>query len=204
MITVIDYNAGNIHSVLRACAEVGADTVRTSDPGVVVKAEKMIFPGVGAAPSAMGYLREMGLAEAIINIVKSGVPTLGICLGAQVVLDRSEEGPVDCLGLIPGATVRFRPPDSSYKIPHIGWNEITIKQSHPLLQGIEAGDQFYFVHSYYPRPSGEENIYAVSDHGEEFCAAIGRGNLFSTQFHPEKSGRLGLEMLTRFQKWDGK
>ena len=203
MITVIDYGAGNIQSVLRACAEVGEAVVRTGDPAVVARATKVIFPGVGAAPSAMAFLWDMGLDEAIKNAVKAGVPVLGICLGAQIVLDRSEEGDQPCLGLIPGATVRFRPPDASYKIPHIGWNDIRVTQPHPLLEGVKPGDEFYFVHAYYPRPASDADVYAVSDHGEEFCAAIGRGNLFATQFHPEKSGRLGLELLARFQTWDG-
>jgi glutamine amidotransferase len=203
MITVIDYGAGNIRSVLRACAEVGEEVVRTGDPAVVAKATKVIFPGVGAAPSAMAYLKDMGLDSAIKNAVRSGVPVLGICLGAQIVLDRSEEGSTPCLGLIPGTTVRFRPPDAGYKIPHIGWNDVKVTQPHPLLDGLQPGDEFYFVHSYYPRPARDEDVYAVSDHGEEFCAAIGRDNLFATQFHPEKSGRLGLELLARFQTWDG-
>jgi glutamine amidotransferase len=203
MITVIDYGAGNIRSVLRACAEVGEEVVRTGDPAVVAKATKVIFPGVGAAPSAMAYLKDMGLDGAIKNAVRSGVPVLGICLGAQIVLDRSEEGSTPCLGLIPGTTVRFRPPDAGYKIPHIGWNDVKVTQPHPLLDGLQPGDEFYFVHSYYPRPARDEDVYAVSDHGEEFCAAIGRDNLFATQFHPEKSGRLGLELLARFQTWDG-
>jgi glutamine amidotransferase len=203
MITVIDYGAGNIRSVLRACAEVGEEVVRTGDPAVVAKATKVIFPGVGAAPSAMAYLKDMGLDGAIKNAVRSGVPVLGICLGAQIVLDRSEEGNTPCLGLIPGTTVRFRPPDAGYKIPHIGWNDVKVTQPHPLLDGLQPGDEFYFVHSYYPRPARDEDVYAVSDHGEEFCAAIGRDNLFATQFHPEKSGRLGLELLARFQTWDG-
>jgi len=203
MITVIDYGAGNIRSVLRACAEVGEEVVRTGDPAVVAKATKVIVPGVGAAPSAMAYLKDMGLDGAIKNAVRSGVPVLGICLGAQIVLDRSEEGSTPCLGLIPGTTVRFRPPDAGYKIPHIGWNDVKVTQPHPLLDGLQPGDEFYFVHSYYPRPARDEDVYAVSDHGEEFCAAIGRDNLFATQFHPEKSGRLGLELLARFQTWDG-
>lgn len=203
MITVIDYGAGNIQSVLQACAKVGVETVRTGDPKVVARANQIIFPGVGAAPSAMKYMRDMGLDEALKNAVRAGVPVLGICLGAQIVLDRSEEGDQPCLGLIPGATVRFRPPDASYKIPHIGWNDVRVTQPHPLLEGVKPGDEFYFVHSYYPRPTSDADVYAVSDHGEEFCAAIGRDNLFATQFHPEKSGKLGLELLARFQTWDG-
>ena len=203
MITVIDYGAGNIQSVLRACAEVGGEVVRTGDPAVVARAAKIIFPGVGAAPSAMAYMRDLGLDTALKNAVRGGVPVLGICLGAQIVLDRSEEGDTPCLGLVPGATVRFRPPDASCKIPHIGWNDVRVTRPHPLLDALKPGDEFYFVHSYYPRPASDKDVYAVSDHGEEFCAALGRDNLFATQFHPEKSGKLGLELLARFQNWDG-
>jgi len=204
MITIIDYNAGNIRSVLRACAEVGAEAITTSDPATVAKAEKIIFPGVGAAPSAMEYLSKMGLDIALKNAFKAGIPILGICLGAQIVLDSSEEGHQKCLGIVPGKTVRFRLKDKLLKIPHMGWNEVSIVQPHPLLDGIEAGDEFYFVHSFYPQPAAKKNVYAVSNHGGDFCCALGYKNLFATQFHPEKSGRLGLQLLERFEKWDGK
>jgi glutamine amidotransferase len=204
MITIIDYNAGNIRSVLRACAEVGAEAITTSDPATVARAEKIIFPGVGAAPSAMQYLEKMGLDVALKNAFKEGIPILGICLGAQIVLDSSEEGNQECLGIVPGKTVRFRIKDKLLKIPHMGWNEVKVMQQHPLLEGIKAGDEFYFVHSFYPQPAEKENIYAVSNHGGDFCAALGSRNLFATQFHPEKSGRLGLQLLERFEKWDGK
>ena len=204
MITIIDYNAGNIRSVLRACAEVGAEAKITSDPGVVAQAVKIIFPGVGAAPSAMEYLEKTGLDTAIKRAFRAGVPILGICIGAQIALDSSEEGPQKCLGLLPGQTVRFRLQDKRLKIPHMGWNEVTVKRPHPLLEGIKKGDEFYFVHSFYPQPADEKNVYATSGHGIDFCCALGSGNLFATQFHPEKSGRLGLELLARFARWEGK
>jgi glutamine amidotransferase len=202
MITIIDYNAGNIRSVLRACAEVGTEAMTTSDPAVVAKAEKIIFPGVGAAPSAMEYLKQTGLDTAIKNAFMSSVPVLGICLGAQIVLTDSEEGPQPCLGLVPGKTVRFKLEDKSLKIPHMGWNEVKVVKPHPLLDGIKAGDEFYFVHSYYPNPSDKQNIYAVADYGGDFCCALGYRNLFATQFHPEKSGRLGLRILEKFSRWN--
>ncbi len=204
MITIIDYNAGNIRSVLRACKEVGADAIITSDPKLVANANKIIFPGVGAAPSAMKYLKKMGLDKAIKDAFKSGVPILGICLGAQIVLEISEEGPTKCLGVVPGKTVRFKLKNKSFKIPHMGWNEVKVVKPHPLLKGIKPGDEFYFVHSYYPNPSDKPNIYAVADYGGDFCCALGYKNLFATQFHPEKSGRLGLELLERFKGWEGK
>ncbi len=203
MITIIDYGAGNIRSVQRACAEVGAQAVITSDPAAVAKAEKIIFPGVGAAPSAMKYLKKTGLDTAIINAFKAGIPILGICIGAQIALDSSEEGNQKCLGLVPGMTIRFRLKDKLLKIPHMGWNDIKIIQPHPLLDGIKAGDEFYFVHSFYPQPANDKNIYAAANYGGDFCAALGSRNLFATQFHPEKSGRLGLEMLARFARWGG-
>jgi glutamine amidotransferase len=203
MITIIDYNAGNIRSVQRACAEVGVPASVTSDPAAVARAEKIIFPGVGAAPSAMAYLEKTGLDKAIKSAFNTGVPILGICIGAQIVLDSSEEGPQKCLGLVPGKTVRFRLKDRRLKIPHMGWNEVTVTQSHPLLEGIQPGDEFYFVHSYYPQPADKKNVYAIASHGGEFCCALGSKNLFATQFHPEKSGRLGLQLLERFARWDG-
>jgi glutamine amidotransferase len=203
MITIIDYNAGNIRSVQRACAEVGIESVTTREPARVKKAAKIIFPGVGAAPSAMEYLAQTGLDRALMESFRAGTPILGICLGAQIVLESSEEGPQECLGLVPGKTVRFRLRDPMLKIPHMGWNEVRPVRPHPLLEGLRPGDEFYFVHSFYPQPAREENIFAVTDYGGDFCSALGYKNLFATQFHPEKSGRLGLEMLERFTRWDG-
>jgi len=203
MITIIDYNAGNIKSVQRACAEVGVPATVTSNPSAVTGAEKIIFPGVGAAPSAMEYLAKKGLDTALVNAFKAGIPILGICLGAQIILESSEEGNQKCLGLVAGKTVRFRLKDKLLKIPHMGWNEVTVVQPHPLLDGIRPGDEFYFVHSYYPQPADKKNIYAVSGHGVDFCCALGNRNLFAMQFHPEKSGRLGLQILEQFARWDG-
>ncbi len=203
MITIVDYNAGNIRSVERACAEIGVPAVVSSDAAEVVTAERIIFPGVGAAPSAMGSLRRTGMDKALRRAFESGTPILGICLGAQIILDSSEEGEQKCLGLIPGRTVRLRLRDKLLKIPHMGWNEVRVVQPHPLLEGIEEGDEFYFIHSYYPQPAGEENIYAVTDYDGDFCSALGYRNLLATQFHPEKSGRLGLKLLERFARWDG-
>ncbi len=203
MITIIDYDAGNIRSVQRACAEIGVQSVVTSAPADVVNAERVIFPGVGAALSAMESLRRTGLDKALRQSFEAGTPILGICLGAQIILDSSEEGNQACLGLIPGTTVRFRLRDKLLKIPHMGWNEVRVVQSHPLLDGVKEEDEFYFIHSFYPQPAKEENIYAVTDYDSDFCSALGYRNLFATQFHPEKSGRLGLQLLEHFAKWDG-
>ena len=203
MLAIIDYGAGNIGSVQRACVETGIQSVITPDPADLKKAQRIIFPGVGAAPTAMENLKRTGLGEAIKQAFAAGTPILGICLGAQVVLDRSEEGDTPCLGLIAGTTVRFKLQDKSLKIPHIGWNSVKVLQQHPLLADIDKEDEFYFVHSYYPQPAKPENMFAVSDYGGEFCCAVGNKHYFAVQFHPEKSGRFGLEMLQRFARWDG-
>ena len=204
MLAIVDYGAGNIGSVQRACAEIGIESIITANPEMIKNARRIIFPGVGAAPSAMENLNRTGLGTAVKEAFAAGIPILGICIGAQVVLDRSEEGNTSCLGLIPGTTVRFKLKDQSFKIPHIGWNNVKVIQSHPVLEDIDKEDEFYFVHSYYPQPAKKENVYAVSDYGGEFCCAVGNKNLFAVQFHPEKSGRFGLQMLRRFAKWDGK
>ncbi|MDD5288053.1 MAG: imidazole glycerol phosphate synthase subunit HisH [Dehalococcoidales bacterium] len=203
MITIIDYGAGNIGSVQRACAEIGIQSIIADNPARLKNAGRIIFPGVGAAPAAMDNLRRTGLAIALKNAFESGIPILGICLGAQVILDSSGEGDTPCLRLIPGATVRFSFKNKTLKIPHIGWNAVKVVRSHPLLEGIDKEDEFYFVHSYYPQPAKIENVYAVTDYGNEFCCALGSKNLFATQFHPEKSGRAGLRLLQRFAGWDG-
>jgi len=203
MITIIDYDAGNIRSVQRACLEVGVRSVATSDPAHVVNAERIIFPGVGAAPSAMEYMMRTGLDAALKQAFEAGIPILGICLGAQIVLDSSEEGNQTCLSLVSGTTLRFRLRNKLLKIPHMGWNEVKVVQSHPLLDSIKEGDEFYFVHSFYPQPTEGKNVYAVSNYGNDFCSALGCRNLFATQFHPEKSGHLGLQFLERFVRWDG-
>ncbi len=203
MITVMDYGAGNIRSVQRAFSEIGTRTVVTSAPVGVLNAERLVFPGVGAAPQAMEHLRRAGLDAAMKRAFASGIPILGICLGAQIVLESSEEGDQTCLGLIPGTARRFVLQNSSLKIPHMGWNEVKVVQYHPLLDGMSAGDEFYFAHSYYPQPGEQRFVYAVSGYGNDFCSGLGYRNLFATQFHPEKSGRLGLRLLERFAKWDG-
>lgn len=203
MIVIVDYNAGNLGSVQRACSSLGIESAITKDPETVAGAERIIFPGIGAAPASMETLRAWSLDEALKSAFARGAPILGICIGAQIILDRSEEGNVDCLGLVPGETVRFRLDDPGLKIPHIGWNGIRATRPHPLLDGIEEGDEFYFVHAYHPRPADAENVFAVTEYGTAFCSALGRDNLFATQFHPEKSGRLGLGILDRFSRWNG-
>jgi glutamine amidotransferase len=203
MITIVDYDAGNLRSVKRACDAMGMDSVLSKDPDAVSRADRLIFPGVGAAKSAVDTLGRTGLGEAIRAVHARGAPVLGICLGAQIILEESEEGDVRCLGLLPGRTRRFRPTDPRLKVPHIGWNDVRVERSHPLLAELQPGDEFYFVHSYYPAPLESERVYATTDYGGPFCCALGKDNLFAVQFHPEKSGPLGLEVLERFARWEG-
>lgn len=203
MITIVDYNAGNLRSVKRACDAVGIESVFTRDARRVANAERIIFPGVGHARSCMDTLQKTGLAQAVRDAFSRGTPILGICVGAQLLLDGSDEGDTPGLGLMSGQTRRFVLDDPRLKIPHMGWNSVEVTRPHPLLEGLRPNDEFYFVHSYYPDPADHSHVYAHSDHGGAFCCALGRDNLFATQFHPEKSGRLGLAMLDRFARWDG-
>ena len=202
-IVIIDYDAGNLRSVQRACAEVGAHALISNDPARVRAASRIIFPGVGAAGSAMASLRRNGLADALRSAVDAGKPVLGICLGLQISLRHSEESDTETLGLIPGETRRFWLDRPELKIPHMGWNEVRPVRPHPLLDGIEPGDEFYFVHAYYPAPEDQACVYARTTYEDDFAAAVGRGNYFGVQFHPEKSGRVGLRLLDRFTRWDG-
>lgn len=203
MLAIVDYDAGNLRSVQRACSEVGVAAEIVADPHLIESAERIIFPGVGAATSAVDTLKERGLDKALLSAFQQGTPILGICLGAQIVLEHTEEDNRDCLGIVEGVCIRFEPDDPSMKVPHMGWNGVEITQPHPLLEGIENGDEFYFVHSYFPCPTNKENVYAVTDYSTRFCSALGKKNLFATQFHLEKSGRFGLSVLNRFAHWDG-
>ena len=203
MIAIVDYDAGNLRSVKRACDAVGVEATFTQDPAQVVKADKVIFPGVGHARSAMDTLVRTGLRDAVLEVIAAGKPVLGICVGAQLLLDGSEEGPTDGLHVIAGMTRRFQLADRMLKVPHIGWNAVRVAQEHPLLAGLSPGDELYFVHSYYLAPSDQRFAYALTDYGGDFCCAIGKDNVFATQFHPEKSGRLGLDLLRRFSSWQG-
>lgn len=202
MPVIVDYDAGNVRSVQRACQHVGLDAVISADPEIVAGADRLIFPGVGSAESAVDTLSQRGLDQAIRAFHATGRPLLGICLGLQILLEHTEEGNRDCLGLVPGACQRFEFADRSIKVPHIGWNELNIERSHPMLKGIDSGDEFYFVHSYYAKPLSQSDLLGTTQYGDTvFCSVIGRDNLFATQFHLEKSGELGLRLLANFNDW---
>jgi imidazole glycerol-phosphate synthase subunit HisH len=201
MITLVDYKAGNLTSVRRALTHLGIPCQVSADPETVRRADKIIFPGVGAAGAAMSVLQDRGLDSALKESFAAGTPILGICIGCQIILDSSEEDAAECLGLLPGKTIRFSVPHPlahPLKIPHMGWNAISVTRPHPLLAHLCPGDEFYFVHSYYPQPVDKSQIYAVCDYGGEFPVAIGKDNLFAVQFHAEKSGPVGLKLLENF------
>ena len=197
MIAIIDYGMGNLHSVSKAIERLGYEARVTSDPQVIMAAEGAILPGVGAYGDAMANLREAGLDKVVEEYVATGKPLLGICLGMQLLFEESEEhGRHEGLGLLPGRVVRFQGP---YKVPHMGWNELKFLQDSPLFEGVEPG-HVYFVHSYHALPERKEDLLAVTDYYQPVTAIVGRGNLYGMQFHPEKSGKLGLALLERFLK----
>ncbi len=204
MITIIDYKAGNLTSVQLAFAALGVAAKITDDPAAVLAAERVVFPGVGAAGASMTHLHQLGLAEAIETKIAQGVPFLCICVGMQVLFDASEEdGGTPCLGIVPGTVKRFIPPDPQCKIPHMGWNRVYFQGNHPLLAGIEDESEFYFVHSYYPAPAEADCILGETDYAAvRFASIVGRDNFLATQFHPEKSGRIGLKLLENFSQWE--
>ncbi len=204
MTVIVDYDAGNLTSVLRACREVGLPARISGDPARIAGAERVIFPGVGAAGSAMRSLKASGVDRALLCAYRAGTPILGICLGLQISLDHSEENDTETLGIVPGAVRRFRLDDPALKVPHMGWNAVRVRRPHPVLEGIEAGDEFYFVHAYRPVPADAGDVLAESVYEGAFCSALGRGSFVGTQFHPEKSGRVGLRLLERFAGWDGR
>jgi glutamine amidotransferase len=207
MIAIINYNAGNITSVARALQNIGHDFVITDEAKKLEVASHVIFPGVGAAGEAMAYLREKNLDVWLKNYIKTGKPLLGICLGTQIILDYSEENETDCIGLVAGSTKRF--PDKltsggqALKVPHMGWNSVTFRRSHPVFTDVSPDAEFYFVHSYYPAPSDESAVLGVTDYGMKFCSVLAKENLVAMQFHPEKSGRPGLQILRNFCAWRG-
>jgi len=203
MLTIVDYNGGNLRSVKRACDAVQVESVFSSDPDVLRRADRIIFPGVGHAKTAADTLKTSGLGEALLESVHRGTPVLGICVGAQLMLDGSDEGDALGLGIMPGRVRLFNLEDKSLKVPHIGWNGVRKSQEHSLMAGLNSGDELYFVHSYFMQPTDSSHIFATCNYGEDFVCAIGKDNVFATQFHPEKSGKFGLDVLKRFSTWEG-
>ena len=198
MITVIDYDAGNLKSVEKALLYLGESPVVTRDPQKILAAEKLILPGVGAFGDAMENLRRFGLVEPIRQAVEKGTPFLGICLGMQLLFESSEESPgVEGLSLLPGKILRI-PPQEGLKIPHMGWNSLKVRTGARLFQGLPEEPYVYFVHSYYLRAEEEEIVAATTRYSVEIHASVEQGNLFGCQFHPEKSSRTGLAILKNF------
>lgn len=203
MVTIVDYEAGNLTSVKRALDNIGVESTISSDPSVIENAERIIFPGVGHAESAMQSLTAKGIDKALKAAFEKGTPIMGICLGTQIILEHSEEGNVSTLGLLPGNCIKFQLENNELTIPHMGWNAVHVTKEHFILKDLKPGDELYFVHSYYPAPSDETMCYANTEYEITFTCAMGYKNLFATQFHPEKSGPIGLRMLKNFTEWDG-
>lgn len=205
MIVIVDYGMGNKQSVLNALTFLGVEAEISADPERVRRAERLILPGVGAFGAAMENLNRSGLREAMNEAVLTrGKPFLGICLGMQLVAGRgTEKGLFDGLGWIGGEVRLLSPESPDVKLPHVGWNDIEITFQHPLFQGLKKERAFYFVHSYGFCPDNPAHVTARCDYGGEFVAAVGRDNIFATQFHPEKSQKNGLTILENFADWEG-
>ena len=208
MLAIVDYKAGNLTSVQLALKTIDVAGVVTSDPHVVASADRIIFPGVGAAGAAMNNLRRMGIDEALRDAVRKGTPLLGICVGMQILLDFSEEDAgTNTLGIVPGRVVKFQPANRRDanrrdKVPQIGWNSVSWSaenSNHPFLNSIPNGSDFYFVHSFYSVPKNPEHTLATTEYtGETFASILHRANVIAVQFHPEKSGENGLKLLANF------
>ena len=198
MTAIIDYDAGNIKSVEKALLALGEEAIITRDPQILLEADHVILPGVGSFGDAMGKLCHYGLVEIIKQIVQKGTPFLGICLGLQLLFRSSDESPgVEGIGILDGEIVSI-PPKEGYKIPHMGWNSIEIKEGAGLFRGIENQSYVYFVHSYYLKADHPEDVAATTDYIVPIHASVEHGNVFACQFHPEKSGDVGLQILRNF------
>lgn len=197
MITIIDYDAGNLRSVEKALLSLGEEVRVSRNREEILKADKVILPGVGAFQDAMDKLFHYHLVDTIYQVVEQGTPFLGICLGQQLLFERSEEGKgIEGLGLLKGEILKI--PDTDLKVPHMGWNSLQVKKDATLFQGIEEIPYVYFVHSYYLKAAQEEIVAATTEYGVSIHASIEKDNLFACQFHPEKSGKVGLQILKNF------
>ena len=211
MIVVVDYGTGNLRSVAKALAHVAADreVLVSSDPATIDRADRVVLPGQSAMPDCMRELGVRGLAEPVRKALRER-PFLGICLGLQMLFERSEEGPTDGLGVLRGRVERFREErmaladGTRLKIPHMGWSRVHPTRAHPLWQGIDDGTRFYFAHSFFPVPEDAAVTAATTDYPAPFTCAIAQANIFATQFHPEKSQRAGLALLANFVAWNGR
>ncbi len=202
MIAIIDYDAGNLKSVEKALQHLGQDCKITRNAKEILEADKVILPGVGAFADAMEKLQKYDLIDVIHQVVDKKTPFLGICLGLQLMFESSEEGPgVKGLGLLPGKIVRF-PEKEGYKIPHMGWNSIEIKEGAKILQGIGTNPYVYFVHSYYLQAADPDDVAAMTEYITQVHASVEHDNIFACQFHPEKSGDVGLQILKNFCELD--
>ncbi len=205
MIAIIDYDMGNLKSVSKALETVGAQVCITRDPQLILKADKVVLPGVGAFPQCMDNLKNYGLVDVIKESIKSGKWFLGICLGLQLLFEESEEfGPVKGLGILKGGVKKFdfgiTPHSPPLKIPHMGWNQISKKNDPLLFKNIPDKTSVYFVHSFYAAPQDENIVATTTDYGFNFCSSIQKDNVLATQFHPEKSQKWGLKMLKNFME----
>jgi imidazole glycerol-phosphate synthase subunit HisH len=199
MIAIIDYGAGNIRSIEKALEHVGAVVEVTDDPAVVASAQAVVLPGVGSGGAAMARMRQRGLDDAIRHATQQGKPFLGICLGMQLLADHHAEGEVDGLGLFRGEVRRI---PHGPKIPHMGWNQVRpLHAGLPIFASIPEDAYFYFAHSYYVEPQDQQGVAAVTDYGSPYCSVIVTERVWGTQFHPEKSGGVGLQLLKNFVKW---
>ena len=197
LIAIVDYRAGNVRSVERALQRFGADARVTPDARLIERADGVVFPGQGACDSSMVELRRRCLVEPIREYIASGRPFLGVCLGMQLLLERSEEGDEPCLGVIPDTVRRF-PRDLGLKVPHMGWNRVSFSQSPAMMRGVPDGSYFYFVHGYYADPELDEVVASTTYYGLEFCSGVAWDNVIGVQFHPEKSGDVGLGVYRNF------
>jgi glutamine amidotransferase len=193
-VAVLDYGSGNLHSVSRALAHAGAEPLVTGDPQSAAAADALMIPGVGHFGHCVRAIRARGLDEAIAAIVGTGRPVFGVCVGMQVLFEGSEEDPDPGLGILPG---RCRRLPTQVKVPHIGWNDVSWRRTHPYLEGLPEATRFYFVHSYAP---DADDAVGVTEHGRRFAAVAARDNVFATQFHPEKSGDAGLQIYANLVK----
>lgn len=198
MIAIIDYDAGNIKSVEKALQKLGADVVITKDAQEILQADKVILPGVGAFGDAMANLKKFGLDKVIYEVVEKGTPFLGICLGLQLLFERSDETPgVEGLGILKGEILRI-PDKDDLKIPHMGWNSLHLQNQGRLFMGLSEQSYVYFVHSYYLKAEDEQIVKATTDYSVNIHASVEKDNVFACQFHPEKSSDVGLQILKNF------